>query len=300
MDILKRVCTDSQVSCMARHDNKLVCGFVNGEIKVLDLVNFEWVLELEAHTLGVNDVLLDMFSDYFFTCSDDAHIKAWDWSGTLCFDLIGHTDYIQKLCVDLKNCVMLSGGEDRSVVLWDLRNQAEINTFHKVHQEGITSLDFSPDSSVFLTGSLDGTIHLWDTMTCDSLLTIAKSRKSPVGSARFISDGTYILNSCLDNSIYLWEVETTRSLPIRTYRGHLNESYRCSSWIDSDWKIWSGSENGWVHRWDLDTETHEVSVKLASETSFVYGILQENDRIIYTYYDTQSPGSNSICVAQVI
>lgn len=58
--------------------------------------------------------------------------------------------------------LLLSGGSDGVVRLWDVfRGRELLRSFHG-HSKGITSLAFSPDGKTFLSASLDGYVKLWD------------------------------------------------------------------------------------------------------------------------------------------
>ena len=57
--------------------------------------------------------------------------------------------------------IVVSGGYDTNVKLWDMRVKSAINTF-KAHNKEITCLDISPDSKIAVSGSKDGTVKLWD------------------------------------------------------------------------------------------------------------------------------------------
>ena len=57
--------------------------------------------------------------------------------------------------------VVVSGGFDTNVKLWDMRMKQSINTY-KAHNQEITCLDISPDSKMAVSGSKDGTIKFWD------------------------------------------------------------------------------------------------------------------------------------------
>ena len=207
-------------------------------------------MEFEGHTLGVNQGVWDHYGDYIFSCSDDGTVRIWHKSGKLVNALIGHSNYVQTIALDSKNLMLLSGGSDCSVVLWDIRSSQEINTFFHIHQEPVTSLDFCRDSSVFLTGSYDGTVHLWDTMSLNSLKTCSFNRKTPVTRAKFI--GNYVYSSFLDSKILLWDAKEVKSVPIKQFEGHVNEMYSCEVIAKKNGMLASGGEDGSICFWDMN------------------------------------------------
>ena len=52
----------------------------------------------------------------------------------------------------------LSGGDDASVILWDIRDGREIRRYEG-HTSSVSSVAFSPDGSQVLTGSADSTVR---------------------------------------------------------------------------------------------------------------------------------------------
>ena len=160
LDVLGKIPLNATVTSLSLYDNLLLISSSDKKLRTYDLASEKWCVEFEGHTLGVNQGVWDHYGDYIFSCSDDGTVRIWHKSGKLVNALIGHSNYVQTIALDSKNLMLLSGGSDCSVVLWDIRSSQEINTFFHIHQEPVTSLDFCRDSSVFLTGSYDGTVHL--------------------------------------------------------------------------------------------------------------------------------------------
>ncbi|CAG9318411.1 unnamed protein product [Blepharisma stoltei] len=285
----------SQISTLKLFDENLVVGCIDGSVRVLDLVTQKWKSEIEAHTLGVNEVLWDRCGKYIFSCADDGTTQIRDISGQLMTTLFGHTNYVQSLSIDPKNLLILSGGNDCSVFLWDIRNISEINSFFHIHRETITSVDFSKDSSVFLTASYDGTMHVWDTMSLNSIKTISYSKNAPISRAKFVGDNGLVASACLTNKIYMWDIEEIKSLPLRTYTGHKNERFKCQIQVsDDNQSIWSGSEDGNLYGWDLQSQQVINTIRLAEENAIVHAFDIKSDLIVYTTHnkgETKDTGS---------
>src|SRR5205823_5545380 len=65
-------------------------------------------------------------------------------------------------CPDGKSA--LSGGLDRTVRLWDMKDSQEQQRFHG-HEDAVYSVALSSDGRHALSGSADKTIRLWDLKT---------------------------------------------------------------------------------------------------------------------------------------
>jgi WD40 repeat protein len=63
--------------------------------------------------------------------------------------------------------ILASGGDDGSVILWDLQTRQPIGEPLRGHDEGVNSVAFSSDGKILASGGVDGSVILWD-MKIDS------------------------------------------------------------------------------------------------------------------------------------
>jgi WD40 repeat protein len=73
----------------------------------------------------------------------------------------GHTAYIHSVKISPDCRYALSGSQDKTVRLWDIKSGQCCQTF-KEHTEGITSVTFLPGESSAMSGSHDNTLRKWD------------------------------------------------------------------------------------------------------------------------------------------
>lgn len=59
---------------------------------------------------------------------------------------------------------MASGGEDRTVRLWQAATGVELAQW-EAHDEEVTALAFSHDGATLASGGADGTLRLWNLAT---------------------------------------------------------------------------------------------------------------------------------------
>ncbi len=74
--------------------------------------------------------------------------------------LRGHTDLVQALDSFTDGNLWVSGSDDYSVRLWDLRTGEELAVMEG-HSSPITAVRFFPNASMIASGAADGSVRLW-------------------------------------------------------------------------------------------------------------------------------------------
>jgi WD40 repeat protein len=78
--------------------------------------------------------------------------------------LSGHTDDVRSLAFSPDGTSLVSGSDDKTLILWDIQTGGVVKTFHG-HTDAVTSTSISSDCTIIASGSVDKTIHLWDIQT---------------------------------------------------------------------------------------------------------------------------------------
>ena len=186
------------------------------------------------------------------------------------------------------NSLLASGGEDKTVILWEVTESEPVRKFHG-HQGQVNCVAFNSDSSVILSGSFDGAVKAWDVRSRnrtpiqsldhakDSVSSLCvsdheiisgcldgKVRKydirmgsltsddvlASVGSVCFTKDGQCILVNCLNHKLLLLDKESGEVL--QEFKGHQNFKFKINGClINNDQIVLSGSEDGFVYAWNL-------------------------------------------------
>src|SRR3972149_2774551 len=73
----------------------------------------------------------------------------------------GHSARIESIAFSPDGRLAVSGGWDKSMVLWDVETGREVRRFSG-HSDSVASVAFSPDGGYVLSGSWDRTLRLWD------------------------------------------------------------------------------------------------------------------------------------------
>ena len=81
---------------------------------------------------------------------------------------LGHAGGVVSVAFSPDGKQALSGSNDSTLKLWDIKTGKEIRTFFG-HSRGVNSVAFSPDGKQALSGSDDGTLKLWDIETVEEI-----------------------------------------------------------------------------------------------------------------------------------
>jgi WD40 repeat protein len=105
---------------------------------------------------------------------------------------------------------IVSGGEDKTISLWDATNEQLLQTFNG-HSGAVWSVAFSPDGSRVLSGSADKTIKLWNA-TNGQLLQTFNGHSDGVASVALSPDGSRVLSGSADGKMKLWNATSGQLL----------------------------------------------------------------------------------------
>ncbi len=79
--------------------------------------------------------------------------------------LRGHKDKVNSISFNRDGTMLVSGSDDGTVRVWDVKTATEKVTFIGQTRHGISSVAFSPDKVTVASGGTDGTVRLWDIKT---------------------------------------------------------------------------------------------------------------------------------------
>lgn len=76
-------------------------------------------------------------------------------------------------CLDISGDLSLTGGTDKTAILFNIKNETIEQTF-KGHNKKVTQTIIMPDNTTFITSSLDSTVRLWNKNDENSTMIIKK------------------------------------------------------------------------------------------------------------------------------
>ena len=201
----------------------------------------------------------------------------------------GHTGSVRTVCIDPSGRHALSGGDDRTIRLWELSSGRCLRILSS-NPERVDSLETNRDGRYVVAGCSDGALKLYELRTgmcVREIETRSKSIRSvcmsPCGghvicgsddgnlrlwdfgtgqcavafeghaggvrSACITPDGRYGLSGGNDSSIRLWELATGRCL--KAFTGHSGRVNSVSMSPNGRYGL-SGGDDGVLQLWELD------------------------------------------------
>ncbi|WP_013322705.1 hypothetical protein [Gloeothece verrucosa] len=251
---------DSVLSVSFSGDGKILAsGSRDKTIKLWDVQTGQEIRTLSGHNDSVLSVSFSGDGKILASGSWDKTIKLWDvQTGQLIRTLSGHNDGVSSVSFSPippspvtkggAGGILASGSRDTSIKLWDVQTGQLIRTLSG-HNDGVSSVSFSPDGKILASGSGDKTIKLWDVQTGQLIRTLS-GHNDVVWSVSFSPDGKILASGSGDKTIKLWDVQTGQQ--IRTLSRH-NDSVWSVSFSPDGKILASGSGDKTIKLWDVQT-----------------------------------------------
>jgi WD40 repeat protein len=263
--LLRRDSFTEPVYCAAfsPDSKRIIAAAADGSLRLFDIRSGKELKRLQPSKVGVpirsNRIWSVCFSAdgrHVITGGFDGSIRLWNVdsgkeirrSRPNGFEphFNGDSDFVRSVVVSREGKLVLSGGDDRLVKLWNEATGQEIRTFAG-HDHFVWSVALSRNSKLALSGSLDKTIRLWDVAT-GKQLQVLRGHKDTVLSVAFTPDARHALSGSTDKTLILWDLESgTHVVFPQMHNGYVN-----SVAVSPDGRrALSGSHDGTVRVWDL-------------------------------------------------
>ena len=105
----------------------------------------------------------------------------------------GHTAAVRQAAFSPDGRLLVSGGEDRKIIVWDFNRRQRLATFSD-HEDIVTAVDFSPDGKWFATSSFDKTVIVWNAARLEKAF-VLRGHSAEVLSVVFSEDGRFLLSA---------------------------------------------------------------------------------------------------------
>jgi len=175
------------------------------------------------------------------------------------FDCAGHFDRVLSVCLVEKRHLVLTGGIDRVLRLWDPRAPAKSGCAQKLlgHGGAISAIAAEPDGSQVYTASADKSIKVWDlaaNRTVDTLL----GHVGPLCTMDLYQKGRPLTGG-MDKTVRLWKVDKDTHLMFNKHQ----YSVDAVSVIDHE-RFASGSQDGSLLIWSSTSKKPVASASMGN------------------------------------
>lgn len=181
-----------------------------------------------------------------------------------------HTDWIRALAFSGDGKLLISAGDDKSILVWDVETGKFVRSLEG-STEWVMSLATSPDGKQIAAGGFDRTIRIWNLASGEKVKDIAANQQIIVALA-WSPDGRLIASGGQDKKIRIWDVAT--GTEIRAIEGHTDQIFAVAIHPNGQW-IASCSADKSVRLWNV-ADGKEVK-NLSGHTNWVYSLSFTSD-----------------------
>ncbi len=173
--------------------------------------------------------------------------------------LVGHLGEIWGVAYSADGQSVFSGAgsftglPDNRLIQWDVSTGDIIHEFVDGHDDRIYSVATSPDGRYVATGSQDTNVVIWDLETREILHVLGDGSLEhgvPIFNVLFTHDSSRLISAGSDR-IIVWDVETG-AIERRVVGMHVDHILDMDI-SDDDQLVFSGSFDGSIRLWELDT-----------------------------------------------
>lgn len=240
----------------------LVCGSMDGPIRLWDLNNGKLTKRLNGHKSFVNSIVFSRDGKFLASGSDDGSILVWNtetWEHKPFHNVQLYS--VSCLSYNRDGSFLAAGSQTGEIFLFDVERGIAIKTF-KGHIRRVSRLMFSPDGRHLASAGWDSSARLWDIDTAVLLKTLSAptSRTSPQQNDYwktlvFTHDGNLLAISGESRFVHLWNVNNGQFSQF--FLGH-GFYLRCFSLSADMQTLASYSADNTVLLWDMSGITNVV------------------------------------------
>ncbi|CAG8708807.1 1789_t:CDS:2, partial [Acaulospora morrowiae] len=212
---------------------------------------------LKGHNGPIMELQWSRDSSKIFSCSTDKTVGVWDvTTGTRIKKFKGHTAFVNSVCAARRgNEILVSGSDDGTIKIWDLRQKDAVDTFSNQYQ--ITATCFSEAGDMIFAGCLDNDISAWDLRKKD-VSYILKGHQDIISGIKLSPDGSYLLSNAMDDTVRIWDVKpfSPGNRLVKIFEGAphgFEKNLIKPAWSADGSQIATGSSDRTVVIWDVDT-----------------------------------------------
>ncbi|KAI5396507.1 hypothetical protein KIW84_062645, partial [Lathyrus oleraceus] len=157
-----------------------------------------------------------------------------------------HLSYVNSCCPSRRGPpLVVSGSDDGTAKLWDMRQRGSIQTFPDKYQ--ITAVSFSDASDKIYTGGIDNDVKIWDLRKGEVIMTL-QGHQDMITSMQLSPDGSYLLTNGMDCKLCIWDMRpyAPQNRCVKILEGHQHNFEKTLlkfGWSPDGSKVTAGSSD---------------------------------------------------------
>ena len=194
--------------------------------------------------------------------------------------LAGHSDVVWSAAFSPDGRLLVSGGKDRQLLLWDVASGVQVRSYPKANQE-IRWVGFSPDGDRLVSAS-GISLRLWDAVAAKEIHRLG-GHSGTVKCAAFFPEGRRLASGGEDKTIRIWDLQAGRE--IQRFARHGAEVTCLTTFVDGDLLL-SGSRDQTLRLWDLRSSQEIRTIQTGGGAVLGLALSRDGRLALSAHFDT--------------
>lgn len=242
------------------------------------------------------------------TASNDKRVLLWNPTDVPAFNLdnlllkknvqieqrilSGHSAPVQSVTYSRDGKLLITGGRDNAVKIWETKNGKSIKTF-RGHDSAVRSVDISPDGRQVISGAQDDKIILWNVNEYEELRVLNGNElvghEDVILGAKFSNDGKKILTAGRDRTARLWESESGN--PIRVFQEGHDFLTSKGLFLQNGRILATSAADNSVRLWNVETGTQMLRIPDTGRAALIAA--SPNEKWLVTGYEPEEQNAQN-------